>query len=105
MKLKEHSTNLRSKDTETAEADVLWLPSFHFVVTIVEYPNNMTDAERASLMELAVESHSPFPIEQIFGGTIQSSHLKQLCSTWGSKSNLPSTNTRSKAPNMYSPLF
>ena len=28
----------------------------------------MTDAERASLMELAVESHSPFPIEQIFWG-------------------------------------
>ena len=68
MKLKEHSTNLRSKDTETAEADVLWLPSFHFVVTIVECPNNMTDAERASLMALAVESHSPFPIEQIFWG-------------------------------------
>lgn len=68
MKLKEHSTNLRSKDTETAEADVLWLPSFHFVVTIVECPNNMSDTERASFMALAVESHSPFPIEQIFWG-------------------------------------
>lgn len=68
MKLKEHSTNLRSKVTETAEADVLWLPSFHFVVTRVECPNTIFGTERTSLIELAVESHSPFPLEQIFWG-------------------------------------
>ena len=68
MELKEHSINHRFKGIEAAKADVLWLPSFHFVVTRVECPNTIPDAERASLMDLTVESHSPFPVEQLFWG-------------------------------------
>ena len=89
MELKKYSTNHRSNDIEAVEADVIWLPSFHFVVIRVECPNTMTGTERTSFIELAVESHSPFPIEQIYWGYYPEPSSQQALLYMGLKEQFP----------------
>lgn len=68
MELKEHLNDPRSLDRVSTSTGVLWLPSIHFVSTSLDCPDALSDRERTAFMELAVESHSPFPIDQIFWG-------------------------------------
>jgi Tfp pilus assembly protein PilN len=89
MELKKYSTNHRSNDIEAAQADVIWLPSFHFVVIRVECPNTMTGTERTSFIELAVESHSPFPVEQIYWGYYPEPSSQQALLYMGLKEQFP----------------
>ena len=105
MEVKEPTSDPRPRSMQSSTAEVLWLPSYQFVATRVDCPKSLSDAECTSLMELALESHSPFPIEQIFWGYYRDLPSQQALLYMGLKEQFSASESAIKYAHYVYPTF